>query len=161
MFTRNTIVAGLRCLTVFSFAYILPIRTYSQTGDASLLVLTNINQLFPPVIERFNPGGPVDEPTTEAVLPIVFYRKAKKVSAAYDGYAIEVVSSDRPLLQTDPIFKKFGNIVFDRREDGKYAYLIPVPFSTKKSTEIFLDIVIKPKTPLARLVEYKKGTYKN
>jgi hypothetical protein len=161
MFTRNTIMATLRCLSVFLFAYILPLPANSQTGDASLLVLTNINKLFPPVIERFNPGGPADEPATETVLPIVFFRKAKKVSAAYDGYAIEIASADKPLLQNDPIFKKFGNIVFDRREDGKYAYLIPVPFSTKKSSETFLDIVIKPKTPEAKLVEYKKGTYKN
>jgi hypothetical protein len=64
------------------------------------------------------------------------------------------------LLQTDPIFKKFGNIIFDRKEDGKYVYLIPIPFSTKKSTESFLDNVIKPNSPNAKIVEYKKGTCK-
>jgi hypothetical protein len=160
MFTRNAFAATFRCLLVFSFAYILPVRGYSQAGDASLLVLTNINKLFPPVIERFNPGGPADEPTTETVLPIVFFRKAKKVSAAYDGYAIEIASSDRPLMQNDPIFKKFGNIIFDRQEDGKYAYLIPIPFSTKKSTESFLENVIKPHTPSAKVVVYKNGNCK-
>jgi hypothetical protein len=160
MFTRNAFAATFRCLLVFSFAYILPVRGYSQAGDASLLVLTNINKLFPPVIERFNPGGPADEPTSEEVLPIVFYRKAKKLSAAYSGYAIEIANSDRPLLQTDPIFKKFGSIIFDRKEDGKYVYLIPIPFSTKKSTESFLENVIKPNSPDAKLVEYKKGTCK-
>jgi hypothetical protein len=164
MFTRKSIAVAFRCASVLGISYILPFQSYGQAGDASLLVLTNINKLFPPVIERFSPGGPDEESNESSVStlpPMIFFRKAKKISAAYDGYAIELTTSERPLLHNDPIFKKFGNIIFDRQEDGKYAYLIPVPFSSKKSTESFLENVIKPNTPAAKLVVYKKGTCKN
>ena len=73
---------------------------------------------------------------------------------------IELTTSYLPLKRNYFLFEQFGSVFYDKLEDGGYSYCILANFSSKKSVERFLEIIILPKVPEARLVEYKKGKRK-
>ena len=89
-----------------------------------------------------------------------YYRHHKKLSSEYEGYAIELTTSDLPLKRNYFLFDQFGNVNYDKLEDGGYSYCILAKFSSKKSVEHFLETIILPKAPEARLIEYKNGKRK-
>jgi len=89
--------------------------------------------------------------------PKPFVRKTKRIPADYENFAIVIKDSERPLLSTDPIFKRFGKIVYDKTESGRYVYMIRTPFKTQKSVDSFLKAVLQPFFPGAYTVHYKKG----
>jgi hypothetical protein len=92
--------------------------------------------------------------------PVVAIKRANKISAAYDGYAIVVATSELPLLSDDQLFRQFGNLTYDQNPDGTYSYLVLTPFSKKKNVNRFFDRVIKGKAPQAAVVKYKTGKRK-
>ena len=85
------------------------------------------------------------------------YHTNKKLPVFYEGYAIEVASSTYFLDPKNPIFRKFGNIHFDKLERGSYSYLILGRFSDDQSVLKFLQNVIAPQVADARAVHYKEG----
>ncbi len=85
------------------------------------------------------------------------YHSRKKLPVFYEGYAIEVAASTYPLDRTNPIFRKFGNIHYDKLERGSYSYIILGRFSDDKSILHFLSNVIAPQVKDARAVHYKDG----
>ncbi len=89
-----------------------------------------------------------------------YYRHHKKLSANYEGYAIELTISYLPLKRNYFLFDQFGSVYYDKLKKGGYSYCILANFSSKKSVERFLEIIILPKATEARLVEYKKGKRK-
>ncbi len=89
-----------------------------------------------------------------------YYRHHKNLSSNYEGYVIELTTSDLPLKRNYFLFDQFGNVYYDKLKKGGYSYCILVKFSSKKSVEQFLENIILPKAPEARLVEYKKGKRK-
>ena len=102
--------------------------------------------------------------STDAVAPpdriSKVYRMQKRLSAVYDGYAIEVASSELPVEKSHPIFQNFGKIYYQRLNGGGYSYLIKAEFKDLKSVKHFADAVVKPKMPYARIFKYKKGKRK-
>ncbi len=102
--------------------------------------------------------------SSEAVAPIdrvsKVYRMQKRLSAVYDGYAIEVASSELPVEKSHPIFRNFGKIYYQRLNGGGYSYLIKAEFKDLKSVKHFAEAVVKPKMPYARIFKYKKGKRK-
>jgi len=89
-----------------------------------------------------------------------YYRHHNKMSSNYEGYAIELTTSTLPLKRNYFLFDQFGSIFYDKLNDGAYTYCIQANFSSKKSVERFLETIILPKAPEARLVEYKNGKRK-
>jgi hypothetical protein len=92
--------------------------------------------------------------------PVLVAKRAQKMSAAYDGFAILVSTTELPLLSGDPLFRQFGNLQYDQNADGSYSYFILTPFHSKKSVNRFFKRVIKGKAPEASVVKYKKGKRK-
>ena len=88
------------------------------------------------------------------------YRLQKRLSAVYDGYAIEVGTSEFPVERTDPLLKKFGKIYYQKLRGGGYSYVIKAEFSDLKSVKQFCNTVIKPKVKEARIFEYNMGKRK-
>jgi len=88
------------------------------------------------------------------------YRFHKKLPGMYDGYAIEVARSTYPLDRANPIFRQFGNVHYDKLEQGGYSYLILGRFSGDDSGLRFLDNIIRPKAKEAKLVHYQDGIRK-
>ena len=86
-----------------------------------------------------------------------YYRHHKKMYSNYEGYAIELTTSMLPLKRNYFLFDQFGSVHYEKLENGEYSYCIQAKFSTKKSVERFLELIILPKAPEARLVEYKNG----
>ena len=92
--------------------------------------------------------------------PVVVTKRAQKISAAYQGYAIEIAKSELPLLSDDVLFRQFGNLRYDQNEDGTYSYLVLTPFQKKKSVKKFYERIIKEKAPESKIVKYKSGNRK-
>jgi len=89
-----------------------------------------------------------------------FFRHHKKMPITYTGYAIELTTADLPLKRDYFLFEKFGNVHYEKRKEGGYAYLILIKFKTKKSVENFLNNIVLPKAPEAKMVTYKRGVRK-
>ncbi len=87
----------------------------------------------------------------------LIYRFHKKVPGTYNGYAIEIVKAKYPLERNYPLFKKFGNVHYEKLAEGGYSYCILLNFNSKKGAKQFLENVVKPKAPDARIVSYKLG----
>lgn len=85
------------------------------------------------------------------------FRFHKKLPTFYEGYAIEVATSDYPLDRTTPVFRQFGGIHYDKLDEGGYSYLILGRFSDKKSAITFLHTVVMHRAKDARVVKYKEG----
>ncbi len=88
------------------------------------------------------------------------YRFHKKLPVLYEGYAIEIATSTYPLNRTNSMFRKFGNVHYDKLEQGGYSYVILGRFSDDISALRFLHNIIVPKAEDARLVHYKDGIRK-
>ena len=89
-----------------------------------------------------------------------YYRHHKPLSADYEGFVIELTTSDLPLKRNYFLFEQFGNVFYEKLKKGGYAYCIKVNFSSKKSILQFVENIILPKAPEARVVEFKKGKRK-
>ena len=80
-----------------------------------------------------------------------------RMPASYTGFAVELVTSERPLTTNYPLFKNFGNIHYDKLQRGRYTYLIPVGFTKRSSVEKYVRDVIESRVPDAVIVEYENG----
>jgi hypothetical protein len=85
------------------------------------------------------------------------FRFHKKLPSLYEGFAIEVASSDYPLDRTDKVFRQFGGIHYDKLDEGGYSYLVLGRFSDEESALSFLQNVVIHRAKEARVVRYKEG----
>lgn len=84
----------------------------------------------------------------------------KRLPALYSGYTIELDVSEYPLDKKNPLFRRFGNVLYDKIPEGGYSYLIRVNFSSVEAIEKYLEGVIIHNAPEARIIEYKNGKRK-
>ena len=89
-----------------------------------------------------------------------YYRHHKKLPAIYSGFGIQLTTSDLPLKRDYFLFKQFGNIHYEKLDEGGYAYVLLVKFSSKKALENYITQVILPKAPEALPLVYKNGICK-
>ncbi len=85
------------------------------------------------------------------------YRHHKALPDTFAGTVIELTTSDFPLERDYPLFKQFGQVYYDRITGVGYSYCIVANFSSEKSLKKYLDQVIIPKAPEAKLISYKNG----
>lgn len=81
----------------------------------------------------------------------------QRLSGTFSGLAIELIAADLPLERSYPLFRQFGNVHYDRLEEGGYSYIIKTDIEDKKSLEKFYKNVILPRNEQAKMVEYKFG----
>lgn len=86
-----------------------------------------------------------------------YFRHHKRLPKTFDGFAIELTTSDFPLSRNYHLFEQFGMVYFEKSNNVGYAYLIMIDFSSKKAIEDYIKNIIVHKAPEAKLVEYKKG----
>ena len=77
--------------------------------------------------------------------------------AHFSGLAIELIAADLPLERSLPLFRQFGNVHYDKLDQGGYSYIIKTDFEDKKALEKFYHTVILPRNAKAKMVEYKFG----
>lgn len=90
----------------------------------------------------------------------VSYRHHKRLPQTFTGYAIEITTSRYPLQNSNSLFHQFGNVYYQKLREGGYSYLIKVDFSSEDSAWHFIEAVVLPKAPGARLYQYKEGNRK-
>lgn len=86
-----------------------------------------------------------------------YYRHHKKLPLTYSGIVLELTTSELPLRRDNPLFRQFGNIHYDKLDDGEYAYCILTNFSALKKAKDYLQTMILPKVPTAKVVKYQLG----
>jgi len=91
------------------------------------------------------------KPTTKST------RFHQRLSGTFSGLAIELIAADLPLERSFPLFRQFGNVYYDKLNEGGYSYVIKTDFEDKKSLEKFYKNVILPRNKEAKMVEYKFG----
>ncbi len=101
-------------------------------------------------------SGPIKK-TPPAPLSV---RSHKRFPALFNGLAIEIATSTYPMDKTNPIFRKFGNVHYEKLSEGGYSYLIMANFSSKESALDFVQNVVKPKAEKARLIQFSDGNRK-
>ena len=89
-----------------------------------------------------------------------YYRHHKSLDNDFTGFVIELVESDVKLKRNFPLFERFGNIHVKQLENGKYSYCIIANFKKTDSLKIFVNEVIIPHAPEAKVLKYKRGQRK-
>ncbi len=89
-----------------------------------------------------------------------YYRHHKKLAVTHSGIVLELITSDLPLKRNYPLFKKFGNVYYDRLDEGGYAYCILTNFSKLRKAKTYLQQMILPHAPSAKVVKYQLGRRK-
>ena len=86
------------------------------------------------------------------------YRHPQRLSALYTGYAIEILQIRLPLEASDPLFRQFGNLFYEKIGRGKsYSYIFTTTFIDKRNLERYYHEVVLPKAPSAKIVYYEGG----
>ncbi len=89
-----------------------------------------------------------------------FYRHHKKLPLTYSGIVLELATTDLPLKRDNQLFKQFGNVHYDKLDNGAYAYCILTSFSNLKQAHDYLHKMIIHRAPTAKVVKYQLGKRK-
>ncbi|RMF23824.1 MAG: hypothetical protein D6765_12535 [Bacteroidetes bacterium] len=81
----------------------------------------------------------------------------KRLPRVFSGILIEVEAAEEPLTPAHPIFRRFGKVLYHKLDDGSYSYLIRTNFRSLESAQEFLEKIILPQAPHARLIQYLDG----
>lgn len=90
----------------------------------------------------------------------IYFRHHRKLSLTYSGIVLELTTSDLPLKRNNQLFKQFGNVHYDKLDNGDYAYCILTSFSDLKKAKDYLQAMILPRAPMAKVVKYQLGRRK-
>ncbi|MBI1224657.1 MAG: hypothetical protein GC192_05430 [Bacteroidetes bacterium] len=102
----------------------------------------------------------ISSPVKKTAPAPVSVRPHKRLPALFDGYAIEIATSTYPMDKTNPLFRQFGNVVYEKLPEGGYSYLIVANFNSKDAALDFVKNVVKPKAEKARLIQFSDGNRK-
>ncbi len=84
-------------------------------------------------------------------------RYQKRLASSHNGCVIELMQSELPLRRTEPIFEQFGNVQYDKLVSGIYSYCIVTEFGSRQALADYVEKVIRPRAPQAKIVEYRNG----
>lgn len=85
------------------------------------------------------------------------YARVKTVDPKYTGYLIEFMRAREALPTSHEVFKKHGNIKIDTLADGTVSYMLGA-FKSKGDANKFLEHIISPQYPKAKLIKYANGS---
>lgn len=97
---------------------------------------------------------------TKSPTTSTYFRHHKKLPLTYSGILLELTTSNLPLKRDHPLFKQFGNVFYDRLDEGGYAYCILTKFSDLDKAKIYLEQMILHRAPRAKVIKYQLGRRK-
>lgn len=103
---------------------------------------------------------PAKKPSSTLTAASSSTRFHKRFPQLFTGMAIEIASSTYPMDKSNPVFRQFGNVLYEKLPEGGYSYLIMANFSSKESALEFVQNVVKPKVGDAKLIQYNEGNRK-
>jgi hypothetical protein len=163
MFNRSFALCALTKFTflILLLTFLTAKNASAQMAETQLVSVVNI-ETPATVVEApaktvyYAPGA-----SAKTDVQPTYARWAKKLSAVYDGYAIQLAVTDFPLSRENALFQQFGRVFYERNEAGKYCYMILASnFSSKKAVEEFIGNILKKRVADAVAVEYKSGKRK-
>ena len=140
---RTSLLLALWFVASISFA-----QTYSNNTSTS--INTDANSML---ASRYSPKKTAPK-STKSTSSVRFHQR---LSGTFSGLAIELIAADLPLERSLPLFRQFGNVHYDKLDQGGYSYIIKTDFEDKKALEKFYHTVILPRNAKAKMVEYKFG----
>ena len=90
----------------------------------------------------------------------IYYRHHKKMSVTHSGIVLELITSELPLKRDHPLFQRFGNIYYDQLDEGGYSYCILTNFDKLKKAKAYLQQIVLPQAPEAKVIKYQLGRRK-
>ena len=141
----------MRSLKIIYFAFLC---TFSTQFSFAQLAISNVDE------HGFVKPSYGDQSVEATKKAAYFYRHHKPLPAKYSGYIIELTHSKLPLRRDDQLFKYFGNVFYDKFSQEGFSYGIKLNFDNKKEMQRYLNEVILPNAPKAKIVKYKKGIRK-
>lgn len=111
--------------------------TYSTKGGPSPNIFTKVNSL--------QEGDAKPESAEQYI--------ATALPGGYEGYAVEIARTDRPLFAGHPVLRQFTPVYMHRDTDGKYGYYIG-QFQHLSDLRNFYRSIALPKFPQAELVYF-------
>lgn len=106
--------------------------------------------LFGETVEKPKPKLPLQQAT------IAPARSAKLLEPDYTGFMVEFFNSNIELSPGHSIFKQYGQVKMEEKENGEFAYLIG-GFNSADEAADFLDKILKTRFPAAKVVTYENG----
>ena len=140
--------------TVVILFWVMP-QVSAQTNDTLLIDTTTL------VSTEDSKEGATNSSSKAGKTTPSYYRHHKKLSAIYNGHAIEITRSELPLKRSNPLLRQFGNIHYEKLKGGGYAYVLLVKFSTKKALKNYVKQVVVPNAPDAKAIIYRNGVRKS
>ena len=137
---RTSLLLALLFVASFNFAQ-------TASNNTSTSISADANDLL---ATRYTPKKSTRNPKKT-------YRFHQRLSGTYSGLAIEIIAADLPLERSLPLFRQFGNVHYDKLEEGGYSYVIKTNITDKKSLKNFYETIILPRNPDAKMIEYKFG----
>ncbi len=150
-------------LPLFTFLFFLEDIVTAQTAsvEPSLVVPTPANSPSAPpksTSKKSNAASATFEiatPAKDETISVLRYQK--RLASSHDGCVIELLQSELPLRRTDPIFEQFGNVQYDKLVSGLYSYCIVTEFGSRQALADYVEKVIRPRAPQAKIIEYRNG----
>ena len=87
---------------------------------------------------------------------LYFYKKFKMFPASFNGYSIELHTSNDAIDKNHWLKTEFCGIMESVNLKSNYSYLLGT-FSNVKSAEKFLNTVVQKRVPNATIVEFRNG----
>ena len=115
--------------------------TSKEASVESIMNIMVINE------RSLNQAPPVSE---------VFSFHSAKIMTNESGFYIELIESDKILDKEHKIYQEFGNLRVNSTLDGDFCYLIG-NFASKETVDKFLNDIILPRYPNAKVVSFENG----
>ncbi len=80
----------------------------------------------------------------------------KSLASDYTGYMVEFFNSGIELSSDHSIFKQYGQVKMEQKENGEFAYLLG-GFSSEKEASSYMKTIITPRFPAAKVIQYDNG----
>ena len=80
----------------------------------------------------------------------------KSIPNGYNGYRVQLIMANSKLPGSHQIFTQHGDLALEETKDGTFAYLLG-DFNQLKDVEGFLQHIVMPRYPDAKIVQYIDG----
>ena len=80
----------------------------------------------------------------------------RSIPSDYTGYRVQLITANSKLPGSHQIFSQHGDLAMEETKDGTFAYLLG-DFNQLKDTEGFLQHIVLPRYPNAKIIQYLDG----
>ena len=91
--------------------------------------------------------------------PLCTIRHHQRMPIDFQGFLVELASSDEPLSRSNPLFSPYGIIHYREVDNGIRKYYLVTQFNTIETLAKYFNDRVRPNTPGAKMIRVKKGKF--